>query len=58
MGMRSWRYSMYVDDGVIRQVFDEPGIRDNPDGVGVTVSGAETMLGYLRSILSARPLDD
>ena len=49
MGMRSWRYSMYVDDGAIRKVFAEPDIRDNADGVGVTVSGAETMLGYLRS---------
>ena len=48
MGMRSWRYSMYVDDGAIRKVFAEPDIRDNPDGIGVTVSDAETMLGYLK----------
>ena len=49
MGMRSWRYSMYVEDGAIRKVFAEPDIRDNPDGVGVTVSDAETMLGFLHS---------
>ena len=54
MGMRSWRYAMYVDDGAIRKVFAEPGIRDNPDGVGVTVSDAKTMLGYLQSA-EARP---
>jgi quercetin dioxygenase-like cupin family protein len=48
MALRSWRYSMFVDDGVIRQIFAEPDIRDNPNGVGVTVSGAETMLAYLQ----------
>lgn len=52
MGMRSWRYSMYVDNGVIRKVFAEPDIGDNPDGIGVTVSDAETMLGYLTSAQS------
>lgn len=52
MGMRSWRYSMYVDDCAICKVFAEPDIRDNPDGIGVTVSDAETMLGYLRSAQS------
>ena len=49
MGMRSWRYSMVVDDGVIRKVFAEPDIRDSPNGVGVTVSNAETMLDFLQS---------
>lgn len=49
MGMRSWRYSMLVEDGVIRKVFAEPGIRDNPKGVGVSVSGAQTLLEYLQS---------
>ncbi len=48
MGLRSWRYAMYVDDGRIEQVFAEPGIRDNPDGVGLTLADAETMLTYLR----------
>jgi peroxiredoxin len=27
-GMRSWRYAMVVDDGVIRAWFPEPGIND------------------------------
>lgn len=48
MNMRSWRYSMLVNDCVIEKVFIEPGVRDNPSGVGVTISGAETMLSYLK----------
>jgi peroxiredoxin len=48
MGMRSWRYSMLVEDGEITATFLEPGVRDNPDGVALTVSGAETMLAHLR----------
>lgn len=51
MGLRSWRYAMYVDDGRIEQVFAEPGIRDNPDGVGLTVADAGTMLDYLKEHL-------
>jgi len=52
MAMRRWRYAMHVDDGAIDRLFAEPGIRDNPTGIGVTVSGAETMLADLRG---ARP---
>ena len=48
MSYRSWRYSMFVDDGVIKQLFAEPGVRDNPTGVGVQVSDAETMLAWLK----------
>ncbi|MEZ5830162.1 MAG: peroxiredoxin [Dongiaceae bacterium] len=48
MAMRSWRYSMYVEDGTIKRMFVEPDVRDNPAGVGVTVSDAETMLAYLK----------
>jgi thioredoxin-dependent peroxiredoxin len=47
MAMRSWRYSTCVNDGAIETLFAEPGIRDNPNGVGVTVSDAGTMLAYL-----------
>jgi peroxiredoxin len=49
MGLRSWRYSMLVADGRIEKLFIEPGFRDNPDGVPLKVSGAETMLDYLKS---------
>ncbi|MCF8486415.1 MAG: peroxiredoxin [Rhodobacteraceae bacterium] len=47
MGMRSWRYSMLVEDGQITALFSEPGIRDNPPGVPVQVSDAGTMLAHL-----------
>jgi len=49
MGMRSWRYSMLVEDGVIKKLFVEPDIRDNPTGVGVEFSDADTMLAYLEN---------
>ena len=50
MGLRSWRYSLFAEDGNVRQLFAEPGIRDNPEGVPVQVSDADTMLGFLRSL--------
>ncbi len=49
MGMRSWRYSMLVEDGKIVKLFVEPGFCDNPPGVPLQVSGAETLLEYLQS---------
>jgi glutaredoxin-like protein len=42
-GMRSWRYSMLVEDGVIRKMFIEP---DKP-GDPFEVSDADTMLSYI-----------
>lgn len=49
MGMRSWRYSMLVDDRKVEKLFIERGLRDNPPGVPLDVSGAETMLDFLRN---------
>ncbi len=49
LGMRSWRYSLYIENCKILKAFVEPGFKDNPDGVPVTVSGADTMLEYLRA---------
>jgi thioredoxin-dependent peroxiredoxin len=49
LGMRSWRYSMLVNDGKIEQLFIEPGFKDNPSGIPLNISGAETMLDFLRS---------
>ena len=49
MGMRSWRYSMFVEDGAITEFFPEKGFGDNPPGVPVEISDAETMLGALRA---------
>lgn len=42
-GKRSWRYSMLVDDGVIKKMFLEPDKEGDP----FEVSDADTMLKYL-----------
>ncbi len=42
-GMRSWRYSMLVKDGVIEKMFIEPEVAGDP----FEVSDAETMLRYI-----------
>ena len=47
-GMRSWRYSMVVNDGLIEKMFIEPGIEDNCSTDPFEVSDAGTMLDYLR----------
>lgn len=51
-GMRSWRYSMLVRDGVIEKMFIEPEEDGDPYGV----SDADTMLQYLAPN-EERPLD-
>ena len=43
-GQRSWRYSMYVEDGVIKKMFIEPDVAGDP----FQVSDADTMLKYLQ----------
>ncbi len=47
-GNRSWRYSMLVDNGEIKQVFSEPGFGDNAESDPFEVSGVDTMLAYLK----------
>lgn len=42
-GKRSWRYSMLVDDGVVKKMFIEPEV----DGDPFEVSDADTMLDYV-----------
>lgn len=42
-GQRSWRYSMFVDDGVVKKMFIEPEVEGDP----FEVSDADTMLKYL-----------
>lgn len=42
-GMRSWRYSMLVKDGVIQKMFIEPDVPGDP----FEVSDADTMLEYI-----------
>ena len=49
-GMRSWRYSMVVNDGVVEAWFQEPGINDaGQNGDPYEVTDPETMLTYLKS---------
>jgi len=48
-GMRSWRYSMVVNDGEIEKMFVEPGFEDNCPTDPFEVSDADTMLKYLQS---------
>ena len=46
-GPRSWRYSMVVNDGMIEQMFVEPGFEDNCESDPFEVSDADTLLGWL-----------
>ncbi|MFT5131204.1 MAG: peroxiredoxin [Rhodothermales bacterium] len=47
-GMRSWRYSMLVNDQNIEKIFVEPDIGDNCPIDPFEVSDADTMLAYLK----------
>ena len=48
-GLRSWRYSMFVEDGVIKKVFVEDGFSDNSSLDPLEVTNADTMLNYLQN---------
>ncbi len=43
LGIRSWRYSMLVEDGVIRKMFIEPDVPGDP----FEVSDADTMMKFI-----------
>lgn len=47
-GLRSWRYSMFVDDGEIKKMFVEPGFDDECPTDPFEVSDADTMLAWLK----------
>jgi thioredoxin-dependent peroxiredoxin len=47
-GMRSWRYSMVVNDGAIEKMFIESEYGDNCPTDPFEVSDADTMLEYLK----------
>lgn len=47
-GLRSWRYSMVVKDGVIEKMFVEDGFEDNHEEDPFVVSDCKTMLDYLK----------
>lgn len=46
-GMRSWRYAMVVNDGVIEEMFVEPGLRDEADDDPYGVSSPAVVMSYL-----------
>lgn len=52
-GLRSWRYSMFVDDKVIKQMFVEPGWEDDCPTDPFEVSDADTMLKFLKGEMAA-----
>ena len=45
--MRSWRYAMVVNDGVIEALFVEPGLGDDHGSDPFEVSDADTVLAWL-----------
>lgn len=47
-GDRSWRYSMHVVDGEIKQLFSEAGKADNFGEDPFEVSDVDTMMNYLK----------
>ncbi len=47
-GMRSWRYSMLVNNGTIEKMFVEPGFEDSCPSDPFEVSDADTMIAYLK----------
>ncbi len=49
-GMRSWRYSMLVNDCQIEKMFVEPNFGDNCPTDPFEVSDADTMLAYLKGL--------
>ena len=48
-GDRSWRYSMFVDDGEIKALFSEDGKCDNCPTDPFEVSDVDTMISFLKS---------
>lgn len=48
-GRRSWRYSLYAEDGEIKKIFIEPGFSDNCPDDPFETSDAQTMLEYLKT---------
>ena len=47
--MRSWRYSMVINDSKVEKIFAEAGYEDNCESDPFEVSDVNTMLAYLKS---------
>ena len=50
-GERSWRYSAYIENGLVINTFIERPFKDESVDDPFEVSDAETMLSYLREKL-------
>ncbi|MEO0815441.1 MAG: peroxiredoxin, partial [Myxococcota bacterium] len=48
-GMRSWRYSAFINDKKVEQMFVEPEFSDNCATDPFEVSDVNTMVEYLKS---------
>ena len=53
-GKRSWRYSMFVNDGEVEKQFIEPGKEDNCPTDPFEVSDADTMLNWLKGHIGSK----
>ena len=49
-GMRSWRYAMVVNNGVIEKTFEEPGRRDNADTDPYGETSPDSIIAYLKEV--------
>ena len=49
-GKRSWRYSIYVEDGLIKKAFIEAGFSDNCPDDPFEVSDVNTMIDHLKTL--------
>jgi peroxiredoxin len=54
-GMRSWRYAMIVNNGVIEKMFIEPGISDNYQHDPYSVTSPESVIEYLSAESRVNP---
>ena len=48
-GMRSWRYAAIVEDGVIKEFWEEPGRTDNCEDDPYVTTDPDTILTWLES---------
>jgi peroxiredoxin len=53
-GLRSWRYSMLVENGEVVKLFSEPGKQDECPSDPFEVSDADTMIAYIRGRKAAQ----
>ncbi len=49
-GNRSWRYSMFVDNGEIKKIFAEPGFANDCPVDPFEMSDVHTMMEYLKTV--------